>query len=207
MSRSVSDFAHPWTPIHWPIAATDDRAWSVVETTARPSKSKEFVQGGSNRLVSGDDRRGLSRKVISLQSRFPTGALTPGQPIERIMRTLLASVVLLLIASAAQGGTDALDEVNAVRAGRGLPAFQRDEALSIAASKAADFRAARNIAGHTSSDFAFVPQGASAGAAGCAAWTPGFGWGSCCTYERWRYAGAAWAMGRDGRRYMHLYVR
>ena len=22
-----------------------------------------------------------------------------------------------------------------------------------------------------------------------------------------RYAGAAWAMGRDGRRYMHLYVR
>jgi len=123
------------------------------------------------------------------------------------MRTLLASVVLLLIASAAQGGTDALDEVNAARARRGLPAFQRDKALTTAASRAADFRAARTIAGHTSNDFGFIPPGTSAAAAGCAAWTPGFGWGSCCTYERWRYAGAAWAMGRDGRRYMHLYVR
>lgn len=123
------------------------------------------------------------------------------------MRTLLASVVLLLIASAAQGGTDALDEVNAARARRGLPAFQRDKALSVAASKAADFRAARRIAGHTSNDFAFVPRGSRAGAAGCAAWTPDFGWGSCCTFERWRHAGAAWALGRDGRRYMHLFVR
>ena len=123
------------------------------------------------------------------------------------MRTLLASVVLLSIASAAQGGTDALSEVNAVRARRGLPAFQRDPALTIAASKAADFRAARYIAGHTSNDFAFIPAGTSAGAAGCAAWTPDFGWGSCCTYEQWRYAGAAWTLGRDGRRYMHLYVR
>jgi hypothetical protein len=113
----------------------------------------------------------------------------------------------LSFASAAQAATDALDEVNAARARRGLPAFQRDPALAVAASKAADFRAARHIAGHTSSDFAFVPSGASAAAAGCAAWTPGFGWGSCCTYERWRYAGAAWSMGRDGRRYMHLYVR
>jgi hypothetical protein len=123
------------------------------------------------------------------------------------MRTLLAGAVLLLIASVAQGATDALDEVNATRARRGLPAFQRDPALTVAASKAADYRAARRIAGHTSSDFAFVPPGAHAAAAGCAAWTPGFGWGSCCTFERWRYAGAAWALGRDGRRYMHLYVR
>jgi hypothetical protein len=123
------------------------------------------------------------------------------------MRTLLLSVVLLLTASAAQAATDALDEVNAVRARRGLPAYQRDEALTVAASKAADFRAARHIAGHTSNDFGFVPSGTSATAAGCAAWTPGMGWGSCCTYERWRHAGAAWAMGRDGRRYMHLYVR
>lgn len=123
------------------------------------------------------------------------------------MRTLLASVVLSLIASAAQAGTDALDEVNAVRARRGLPAFQRDPALSTAASKAADFRAARHLAGHTSNDFGFVPPGSSATAAGCAAWTPDWGWGSCCTFEHWRTAGAAWAMGRDGRRYMHLYVR
>ena len=123
------------------------------------------------------------------------------------MRTLLAVVVLLVSAAAAHAGADALDEVNAVRARRGLPPFQRDPALSQAASRAADFRAARHIAGHTSNDFGFVPQGTSATAAGCAAWTPDWGWGSCCTYERWRYAGAAWSMGRDGRRYMHLYVR
>ena len=123
------------------------------------------------------------------------------------MRTLLAIVVSLVVASAAQAGSDALHEVNAARARRGLPPYQRCEALSIAASKAADFRAARHIAGHTSNDFSFVPRGTGAGAAGCAALTPDWGWGSCCTYERWRYAGAAWAMGRDGRRYMHLYVR
>jgi hypothetical protein len=124
-----------------------------------------------------------------------------------MMRTFVAIVVLLLFASAAHAGADALDEVNAARARRGLPAFQRDEALFLAASKAADFRAARHIEGHTSNDFVFVPQGGHATAAGCAAWTPDWGWGSCCTYESWRYAGAAWAMGRDGRRYMHLYVR
>ncbi len=123
------------------------------------------------------------------------------------MRMLLATVVFLLFASVAQAGTDALNEVNAARARRGLPPFQRDPGLSIAASRAADFRASRRIAGHTSNDFGFIPPGAHATAAGCAAWTPDFGWGSCCTYERWRYAGAAWAMGHDGRRYMHLYVR
>jgi hypothetical protein len=123
------------------------------------------------------------------------------------MRSLLGVVVLLSIVSVAQAGTDALDEVNRARARRGLPAFQRDAGLSQAAAKAADFRAARHIAGHTSNDFAFVPSGSRAGAAGCAAWTRDWGWGSCCTYESWRYAGAAWAMGRDGRRYMHLYVR
>lgn len=123
------------------------------------------------------------------------------------MRTLLASVVLLVGVSVAQAGTDALQEVNAARARRGLAPFQRDALLSQAAAQAADFRAARHMAGHTSNDFAFVPRGASASAAGCAAWTPDWGWGSCCTYEQWRYAGAAWKMGSDGRRYMHLYVR
>lgn len=123
------------------------------------------------------------------------------------MRTLLASAILLVSVSAAQAGSDALQEVNAARARRGLAPFQRDASLSIAASQAADFRAARHIAGHTSNDFGFVPRGSSATAAGCAAWTPDWGWGSCCTYEHWRYAGAAWKMGSDGRRYMHLYVR
>jgi hypothetical protein len=102
---------------------------------------------------------------------------------------------------------DALAEVNGARARRGLPPYFRDERLTVAAERAAAFRAAYLIAGHTPNDFAYLPPGAHAAAAGCAAWTPDWGWGSCCTYEAWTYAGAAWCIGRDGRRYMHLYVR
>lgn len=103
--------------------------------------------------------------------------------------------------------SSALAEVNAVRAQRGLPPYTEDPALTTAAEGAAEFRAARLIAGHTANDFAFVPAGTNAAAAGCAAWEPSLGWGSCCTYESYRYAGAAWRMGADGRRYMHLFVR
>ncbi len=102
---------------------------------------------------------------------------------------------------------EALDEVNAVRAARGLPAYVRDDNLTLAAASCAEFRAARLMAGHTANDFAAVPAGTSATSAGCAAWDPGMGWGSCCTYDRYTYAGAAYAMGRDGKRYMHLFVR
>ncbi len=63
------------------------------------------------------------------------------------------------------------------------------------------------MAGHTANDFAAVPAGTSATSAGCAAWDPGMGWGSCCTYDRYTYAGAAYALGGDGKRYMHLFVR
>lgn len=117
--------------------------------------------------------------------------------------------VLLLLALApvtASAATDALDEVNAARAKRSLPAFTRDDGLTKAALACADHRAARLISGHCD-DFSFVPAGSSASAAGCAAWSPSMGWGSCCAYESWKYAGAAWSLGRDGRRYMHLFVR
>jgi hypothetical protein len=103
--------------------------------------------------------------------------------------------------------TGALAEVNAARAARGLRPFVEDAGLTAAAQGAAEFRAAKLIAGHTENDFAFVPAGCSASAAGCAAWEPGLGWGACCSYEQWTYAGAAWSLGRDGRRYMHLFVR
>jgi hypothetical protein len=63
------------------------------------------------------------------------------------------------------------------------------------------------MAGHTSNDFAFVPAGTFASSAGCAAAEAGWGWMSCCVYENYTYAGAAWVSGRDGRRYMHLFVR
>jgi hypothetical protein len=110
-------------------------------------------------------------------------------------------------ASAETGDRDALVEVNLVRARRGLPPLLRDEGLTVAAERAAAFRAAHLITGHTANDFAYLPPGAVARAAGCAAWTPDWGWGSCCTYEDWTYAGAAWCMGEDGRRFMHLFVR
>jgi hypothetical protein len=105
------------------------------------------------------------------------------------------------------GSAEALDEVNATRAARGLRPYIRDANLTSAATACAEFRAARLIAGHTANDFAALPPGTSATSAGCAAWEPEFGWGSCCTYEGYTYAGAAYATGRDGRRYMHLFVR
>ena len=117
--------------------------------------------------------------------------------------------LVLFLAAAGRGSAadDALDEVNRARAARGLRPFVKDAGLSQAAAGAADYRASRLIAGHTTNDFAFVPPGSSARAAGCAAWRPEWGWGACCTYERWTYAGAAVTVGRDGRRYMHLFVR
>lgn len=118
-----------------------------------------------------------------------------------------AVCVLLLFSSFAPAADDALGEVNAARAARGLRPFVRDAGLSQAAAGAADYRAARRITGHTSNDFSFVPAGSTARAAGCAAWQPGWGWGACCTYEPWTFAGAAVAIGPDGRRYMHLFVR
>ena len=125
-----------------------------------------------------------------------------------IMKTLAMLLTLqLLAATQLHAAEDALDEVNAVRVKRGLPKFVRDEGLTKAAEKCADYRATRLISGHTSDDFAFVPASSQASAAGCAAWSPSMGWGACCTYESYRHAGAAWAKGRDGRRYMHLFVR
>jgi hypothetical protein len=105
------------------------------------------------------------------------------------------------------GSSEALNEVNAKRAQRGLRPFIFDPALTQAAIGAANFRAANGLFGHTSNDFAFVPRGGMARSAGCAAYPPSHGWMSCCVEGNYTYAGAAWAMGRDGKRYMHLFVR
>jgi hypothetical protein len=122
------------------------------------------------------------------------------------MRSLLLLCFTFLCCSTAQAAEDALDELNAARAGRGLAPYERDDNLTQAAKAAADFRASGLVAGHTSNDFAFLSAGSSASAAGCAAWHPSLGWGACCSYEGWSRAGAAWSMGSDGRRYMHLFV-
>jgi hypothetical protein len=105
---------------------------------------------------------------------------------------------------------DALAEVNAKRAARGLRPFVHDPALTEAAAKCAAFRADRFISGHVmggSGDFGFLPPGSRASAAGCAAVAPSWGFLSCCMWEPWTYAGAAKVMGRDGKFYCHLFVR
>jgi hypothetical protein len=109
--------------------------------------------------------------------------------------------------SASLMASDGLDEVNAKRAARGLRPYLRDEGLTQAARACAAHRAAYGLFGHTSNDFAFIPAGSSASSTGCAAYPASYGWMSCCTYDNYTYAGAAWATGRDGQRYMHLYVR
>ena len=110
-------------------------------------------------------------------------------------------------ATVTNGADDALNEVNAERARRGLRPYQPDPLLNQAAQSCARIRAASFIRGHLSNDFAQLPSGTSASAAGCGALEPSWGWGTCCTYDNYTYAGAAWVMGTDGRRYMHLFVR
>lgn len=105
------------------------------------------------------------------------------------------------------GATEALAEVNAKRATRGLPPYIYDEGLTVAASAAASHRARHLIFGHSANDFNFLPSGSTAASAGCAAYPASYGWLSCDIWERNHYAGAAWAAGRDGKRYMHIFIR
>lgn len=104
------------------------------------------------------------------------------------------------------GSDDALDEVNAYRAKHGLQPFIRDEHLTQAAQKAASIRAKSLINGHLNSDFDCLPAGSHADSAGCGALDDSWGWGTCCATDNYRYAGAAWKRGSDGKRYMHLFV-
>jgi hypothetical protein len=110
-------------------------------------------------------------------------------------------------AASSTAAGDGLDEVNAQRAARGLRPFVRDDNLTQAARACAAFRADRGLFGHTANDFAFLPPGTPAASAGCAAYPAGYGWMSCCVYENYTYAGAAYVTGADGRRYMQLFVR
>lgn len=103
---------------------------------------------------------------------------------------------------------DALAEVNAKRARKGLRPLIHDEGLTVAAMRCAQVRAQGLIAGHTANDFSYLPSGAYATSAGCGALEPSWGWETCC-YDDPRYTvgGAAFVWGRDGKRYMHIFVR
>lgn len=105
------------------------------------------------------------------------------------------------------GINDALDELNAQRAQRGLYPYIRDDLLTQGAQNAANARAQALLFEHTANDFAYLPAGAVSNSAGCAAYADG-GFLACGIYDSGpRYAGAAWARGRDGKRYMHAFYR
>jgi hypothetical protein len=105
------------------------------------------------------------------------------------------------------GSHDALDELNAMRAARGLRPYIRDNNLTRAAIGAALYRAERRIFGHCPNDFVHVPNGSSASAAGCAAYPAEDGFLACCMFDSYTYAGAYSVKGADGRMYHHLFVR
>lgn len=107
--------------------------------------------------------------------------------------------------------TDALDQLNAQRAARGLPAYVRDEGLTVAAIACATHRARFRIAGHCMAgmgDFVFVPATTTARCAGCSAWPVGLGFGACEAYSTaYRFAGAATVIGPDGLAYNQAFYR
>jgi hypothetical protein len=143
--------------------------------------------------------------VLPAQARRHSGSFV--MPAPSWVNVNTAPVAYATPQTADGSAADALAKVNALRAARGLAPYMHDPQLHEAAKSCAAFRARNRIAGHTSSDFAFLPAGSSATAAGCAAWPNGSGFGSCCVYDGYRYAGAATVLGADGIEYHHIFVR
>ena len=76
-------------------------------------------------------------------------------------RVLFIGVAFLFVTAPLRAGVDALAEVNATRAARGLAPFIKDASLTAGAINVADFRAARLMEGHTANDFGGLPVRAS----------------------------------------------
>lgn len=108
--------------------------------------------------------------------------------------------------SAPAGHSSALDEVNVLRARRGLPAYVSEPNLEVAALAAAMFRAERGMFGHAANDFVFLPAGSHADATGCAANEARYGFMACEVLGNYRYAGAA-MIPVNGKLYCHLFLR
>lgn len=105
------------------------------------------------------------------------------------------------------GTWDVLRELNEQRAERGLPPYIWDADLTLAAASASEYRASRLMFGHCD-DFAHLPQGATAEAAGCAAYPASYGFMACACYEAGSYhAGACYTLGTDNKRYCQLFIR
>lgn len=151
--------------------------------------------------------------------------------MNRILITLIAAIILTVFTYkntyAIGPDSDGIYELNKQRARHGLRPFIRDENLSRAAKACSIYRAKHRISGHCTyyiqngimyrlSDFYFIPRGTmdiSRVTGGCAAWPVGLilsngdTWGSCAKHDNYTYAGAWYAIGTDGIRYMQLFVR
>jgi hypothetical protein len=157
----------------------------------------------------------FSRQYVSgLTASFTATGDKALSKIEFATVTPPASIAPPPNAAGIPGVQDGLDEVNAKRAARGLPPFIRDEGLSRGAARCASIKAANCHSGHLNggmSDFACLDPGVhcrSTGADGSKCHLgDGWGWMTCCTFDNYQYAGAAWAIGPDGCRYMSLFVR
>ena len=124
-------------------------------------------------------------------------------------RIILAFSLCFCMVTTIHAGEDALAEVNAARAARGLHPLIWDGLLTQGAMRVADHRAAHRIAGHIGgqmSDFALLPPGARADVAGAGALEPWWGWQSCAWDGNWKYAGAAVTVS-GGIRYMSIFCR
>lgn len=120
---------------------------------------------------------------------------------------IYAAIAAIFIAGITRAEVvDALAEVNAARAQRGLRPFAHDPNLTAGAMQAATIRASRGIHGHLANDFHCLPPGTTAAAAGCGVEHPGFGWLSCCTFDNYQMAGAAKCRDANGRWFFHLFV-
>lgn len=161
--------------------------------------SNAFAGPIRDRIQENRDRRNGVSRVEHTTSATTRSVITPTGTVTRT--TTAESTKATGVFS-----TSAMAEVNAARAARGLKPYIEDPALTQAAEACAQARAARGIKGHFN-DFSFLPPGTRAAAAGCGAMEASWGWNSCCTYEHHTYAGAAVIYGRDGKRYMHIFVR
>lgn len=103
---------------------------------------------------------------------------------------------------------DAMADLNARRASYGLPPMRTDPQLLQAAMNAASCRASLRCAGHLLNDYDALPQGVPgypSCVSGCGVYDGMFL--SCGSDDRRQLAGAAKALGSDGRWYCHLFVK
>jgi len=152
--------------------------------------------------------RGLTRATLGAALAGGAAVAGLGLVLKTAARGAEFEPIPLVVYSAP--APDALAEVNAKRAARGLRPYAHDPALTEAAQKCAAYRAARLMFGHVTGgmgDFQFLAPGVRCSATGCAAYPDQYGWMSCAIYDNFTHAGAAWVRGADGKRYMHLFLR